>query len=134
MRLFMESVANAVLVDANIWIAYFDKTDSLYNKAQSVIDSKANNVLLLTDYVIQEVITIFLYKKQHNLIPELMKTIKEENVEIITVESIFLKSLLQFIEDCHYRPKLSLADWSLLFLTEELGIPLLTFDRQLATT
>lgn len=89
-------------------------------------------MLLFTDYVIQEVITIFLYKKQHALIAELMTTIQKENVEIITVESIFLKSLLKFIDSAGYKPKLSLADWSLLFLTEELGIPLLTFDKQLA--
>lgn len=130
----MVLAAKGCLIDASVWVAYFDTNDTLHRQAQSVLNGKTDTVLLLTDYIVQEVITVFLYKKQHQLIEELMKTIQKENVEIISVESSFLKSLLKFIKQFSYSPKISLADWSLMFLAEELGLPISTFDKQLNNT
>lgn len=130
----MESSVNTVLVDASVWIAYFNANDVLYQKAQSVIDEKENHTLILTDYVLQEVITVFLYKKQAGLIEELMNTLQKENVEIVSVENFFLTSILKFIKQLKYKPKMSLTDWSLLSLAAEFGFPLLTFDKQLLNT
>mgnify|MGYP001569037376 FL=1 len=130
----MELGVNAALVDASVWIAYFDANDALYQKAQSVIDAKENHTLIMTDYVLQEVITVFLYKKQPSLIEELLNTLQKENVEIVSVENFFLTSILKFIKHFRYKPKMSLTDWSLLSLAIEFGFPLLTFDKQLLNT
>ncbi|MFA6475719.1 MAG: PIN domain-containing protein [Patescibacteria group bacterium] len=130
----MGSNVNSVLVDASVWVAYFDKNDVLYYKAGKLLDRTEDKVRILTDYVVQEVITIFLYKKQPQLIQELLNIIQHDNTEIISVESVFLNSLMTFIKEQNYQPKMSLTDWSLVFLAGELGLPLYTFDKQLQNT
>lgn len=124
--------ADAVLVDSSVWIAFFDKDDVHYNKAKALFDLVAPATLLLTDYVVQEIITIFLYRDQKILLDELMITLERPDIEIISVENYFLKQTIRFADEHEYKPKISLTDWLLLFLAKELGFNLLTFDKQLA--
>lgn len=128
----MVSNANCAIVDANVWIAYFDKDDLLYDQAKTLIDTTTQKTLVFTSYLIQEILTVFLYKNKSRLTKNLLLTLKKPDIEIVNVEHDFLKSIIQLAQDNKYQPKLSLTDWSLLFLAEEFGFQLLTFDKQLS--
>jgi predicted nucleic acid-binding protein len=131
----MELNSNNLLIDANVWISYLDKDDSHYSRSGILIHSHIkhqSNLLLLTDYIIQEVITLFLYKRKPELVEEFIRLIHRETyIEILAVDSYFLASILDFIKQQQYLPKISLTDWSLLFLASEFDLKLVTFDKQL---
>lgn len=130
----MESNLKAVVVDANVWIALLDKQDSLYDKAYTILKSfDAKTQVLLTDYVIQEVMTVLLYKNRQRVINTFLRYIEDEPRFItIGIDPEFFSSVTKFIADRKYSPKISLTDWSLLFLQTYFAVNLVTFDKQLA--
>lgn len=130
----MASKNNPFLIDANVWIAYFNDKDSLYIRAKKKIDriNSQNGELILTDFLLQEIVTVFLYQKKVSLIDNFLKYIEEkENVKTLSVDSDFLTHTLSCIKKHKYKPKMSLTDWSLLFLASNFDLKLITFDKQL---
>lgn len=127
-----------IIVDANIWISYFNQDDTLYHQAKEIVDTYLQDdrkVLMVTDYILQEVITIFLYDSKPGLIDEFMEFINTEaQIEILNINSYFFTTVVDYIKQFSYKPKMSLTDWSLLFLAQELNCTLLTFDKQLYHT
>jgi len=130
----MELLDKTFLIDANIWIAYFDLDDSLNKKAEKIINShlKSNNFLLLSDYIIQEVITVFLYRNRIEQMEKFINFIYGNNdISILGIEKDFAQNILNLARKRKFKPKLSLTDWSLLFLSQTFYLKLLTFDKQL---
>lgn len=130
----MESSVKAVVVDANIWIALIDKQDSLHDQAYEILQEiDEETQILLTDYVVQEVITVLLYKKRSQLIQGFLKYFRSNpHIISISIDTDFFDSITKYIEKQNYSPKLALTDWSLLFLADYFEIHVLTFDKQLA--
>lgn len=130
----MASLDRRALVDSSVWIAYFDKDDIHARAAQKTLEELNQNsaTLLLTDYVIQEIITVLLYKNKPQLAERFMEYLDdEESTEIVSIDALLLKRTMEFAKLKKWRPKLSLTDWSLLFLANTLNLPLYTFDVQL---
>ncbi len=130
----MASHARRVLIDSSVWIAYFDKDDAHTERAQKILDAcnTGSFILLITDYVIQEVATVLLYKNKPKLLERFMEYLDDEPlIEIVGIDTILVKKTMRFAKIKNWRPKLSLTDWSLLFLCNNLGLPLVTFDGQL---
>ena len=128
----MGSSADYILVDANVWLAYFNTEDTLHRKAVPTLERLEDKLLLVTDWVLQEVLTSFLYKNQSGLIPRFMdKLNNSEHFSVVRIDSDLYRETIQFMERQNYKPKISLADWSLAFLSTNFELPLLTFDKQL---
>ncbi len=130
----MVSLDRRVLIDSSIWIAYFDKDDSHTEHAKKILDELKSDasILLLTDYVIQEVTTVLLYKNKPTLAEHFIEYLDDEPlIEIVSIDALLLRKTMQFAKTKNWRPKLSLTDWSLLFLADTLNLRLSTFDRQL---
>lgn len=138
MKLSMESNAETYsIVDANIWIAYFDITDSLSSRAKKhILDFETSRQpVLLTDFIIQEVVTVLLYKNMSKSVQQFMRYIHEQDyIEIVSIDTELWDNTIQFIEGRKFTPKLSLTDWSLLFLANTYNFLLVTFDKQLSNT
>lgn len=133
----MELSAKAQLVDANVWIAYFDKDDSLSEQGRDLLKQThaESRPLLLTDFIIQEVLTIFLYKNKITYIEKFLNYIETQpHIEIIGIDGLLWKRVTQFMRRHKHIPKLSFTDWSLLYLATAFGFGLDTFDKQLNTT
>lgn len=132
----MASNVHSTLVDACVWIAYLDKSDSLHSKANKVISKKiTSGSLVLTDFIIQEVLTIFLYKNNSAYVEEFLHLLQsDDRLEILSIDTTFLNELVGFIQNQNYQPKISLTDWSILFLGSEFDLEILTFDKQLDRT
>ncbi len=130
----MGSVDKRVLIDASVWIAYFDIEDSHTAKAKKLFEEflRDRTILLLSDYVIQEILTVLLYKRKTSLVEMFTQYLKDEAlIQIVDIDTLLLHKTIQFAKSHEWRPKLSLTDWSLLFLAKNLELPLYTFDIQL---
>lgn len=136
MKLSMASnVEHYQLVDANVWIAYFNEADPQSTKAKQYIFQleDSNDRILVTDFVIQETVTILFYKNQPKSAEQFLNYIRErDNIEIVSIDSDLWNTTFKYIQESKFKPKLSFTDWSLLFLAGEFNFNLLTFDKQLA--
>lgn len=130
----MELRDKGVIIDANIWVAFFDEGDALHKDAKKYmvdIPSKNANVIV-TDYLIQEIITVFLYKNQPSSVKKFLDFLKTERlVATVGIDTKLLDEVMRFIDTYSFKPKLSLTDWSLLFLAQTFEFELITFDKQL---
>lgn len=123
-----------ILIDSSVWIAYFDRDDSHTERAKNILKEYTADsfVLLLTDYVIQEVVTVLLYKNKPTLVERFIEYLdSESSIEIVSIDAHHVRKTIQFAKTKNWRPKLSLTDWSLFFLAMNLPIYLATFDGQL---
>lgn len=136
MKLCMASSAEHYqLVDANIWIAYFNQADPQSAKAKQYVHNleDSNDRVLVTDFVLQETVTILLYKNQSKAVGQFLNYIRDrDNIEIVSIDSDLWNTTFKYIQGYKFKPKLSFTDWSLLFLADEFNFNLLTFDKQLA--
>lgn len=123
-----------MLIDSSVWIAYFDRDDSHADRAKKILDEYTadSSILLVTDYVIQEVVTVLLYKNKPMIVERFMEYLDDEpSIEIVSIDAHHVRKTIQFAKTKYWRPKLSLTDWSLLFLARNLNLHLATFDNQL---
>lgn len=131
------SVESYILVDANIWIAYFDQTDSTSEKAKKYIKQLEDKQqrTLVTDFVIQEVVTLLLYKGKTKQVEQFIAYIQTQpHIDVVKIDTEFWEKTMTYIASKRYQPKLSFTDWSLLFLKDHFQFNLLTFDKQLQST
>lgn len=130
----MVSLDKRILIDSSVWVAYFDRDDSHTEQAKKILNECVDHslVLLLTDYVIQEVVTVLLYKNKPALVERFMKYLDDEPLlEIVNIDAHHVQKTIQFAKTKKWSPKLSLTDWSLFFLAKNLDLQLATFDSQL---
>ena len=123
-----------ILIDANIFVSFLNEADSEHDHAQkevSMLEEKGA-VFIVLDHVIQETLTVLLYKYQGTNTHRFWNMIEEKStIATIDTSLLHLKSALDLASQSSFQPKLSLTDWLLLFLSKHWQIPLLTFDKQL---
>lgn len=130
----LDRLDRRVLIDSSVWIAYFDKDDPHTERAKKILNelTESGSALLLTDYVIQEIITVLLYKNKPKLAECFMEYLEDEpSAEILSIDAPLVQKTMRFAKSKNWRPKLSLTDWSMFYLANTLNLPLYTFDRQL---
>lgn len=130
----LDRLDQRVLIGSSVWIAYFDKDDSHAERAKKILNelTESSAILLLTDYMIQEIITVLLYKNKPKLAECFMEYLEDEpSAEILSIDASLLQKTMRFAKSKNWRPKLSLTDWSLFTLASTLNLTLYTFDGQL---
>lgn len=118
---------NKVILDSNIYIAYYLEEDTLHEEALLLVKEFSNCKILISHGVIQEVATVLTYKKGKKIADIFLKDIlKANNIEFISND---IEEAIQFFTQVH--KKLSFIDLSLVQLAIKYGAQLFTFDKQL---
>lgn len=130
----MESAGTPYLIDANICLGFINQTDTLYLASKKLVErSRANgSSFVLLDHVIQEILTVLLYRNQQDAIETFMKVFMvDPQVLLIDSPISWLQEATTLAKQQAYHQKMSLTDWLLLSRSLTTGIPILTFDKQL---
>lgn len=114
-----------IILDSNIWIAYFDKNDSTHLAAIKVFES-LNSKIFITHFLISEISTILQFKLWKDFSDLFLDWIKDRNIEIIELEDFDI--LIDFYTKNDFK-KLSFIDHSLLLLSKDFEV--ITFDKDL---
>lgn len=126
--------ASSCLVDSSVWIAYFNKDDIHSQACQQILENAFSNKtqLVITTFVIQEVVTVLLYSNKPKAI-ELFLTFIEENplITLLVCDMNYIQRSIACANKNNWKPKCSLTDWSLITAALSTRQPLMTFDRQL---
>lgn len=115
------------IIDSSVIISAYDSRDPLHDRAINLIDKITEKVFYLHPYVIQEVVTVLTYKFG----PEYAKVFLENisKAEDIVVTMVDLKKEIKYFYDLDR--KISFTDSTLIKLSKEKNIPILTFDKQI---
>ena len=117
-----------VILDSNIWVAFFDEYDSTHQKAVNIFASMTEKVLI-TEYIILEAVTIISQKKNKGVANKFLEKISvSENIKVHSSSQEFLDEVVNFYLEKSNR-SLSFVDYSLLFLSQKIQI--ITFDKKL---
>ena len=122
------------LIDTNVLLAMMDPEDSLSEKANATFDQlkeKQKNLILLKP-VIEETVTFLLYKQRGELAKTFIDSSHQDpSIIVRDVDASTQRQAFDLASRNQYRPKISLTDWILLFLSLTWKVELVTFDKQL---
>ncbi|MCR4314164.1 MAG: PIN domain-containing protein [Candidatus Uhrbacteria bacterium] len=130
----MELAAIPYLIDANVYLGYVNEHDSLHDQADEVITNHLNagSTFILLDHIIQEIATVLLYRREHEILDSFIKSLSsDEKLFIVDTPIIWLENAVVLAKKQSYQPKISMTDWLLLSRSIITGAPILTFDKQL---
>jgi predicted nucleic acid-binding protein len=119
----------AIIFDSNVWIGYFNVSDTTHKRAVAVFEKHSGQSIILTEYILLEVATVL--KQQigpvatSRIITALLQT---DTIQVLESAAYFQATLQQFLTT--KEKHLSFVDTSLLTLANDFTI--VTFDKKLA--
>ena len=119
----------AIIFDSNVWIGYFNVSDTTHKRAVAVFEKHSGQSIILTEYILLEVATVL--KQQigpvatSRIITALLQT---DTIQVLESPAYFQATLQQFLTT--KEKHLSFVDTSLLTLADDFTI--VTFDKKLA--
>ena len=118
-----------ILVDSNIFIAYFNESDKNHNEAVKIMGYLEDKEPIITDYIFSEIITVTLLKKKEKQIAiEAGKEILKSKIKIFKVNKEIFKKSWQLFQD--YDLKMSFTDFTNLAFLDLFKINhIATFDK-----
>lgn len=121
-----------ILLDSNVWIALFNKEDSLHGQASNdftkIIERKEE--IIVTDYVILEVATILQQRAGQEMANSFLEhVLSAEGILLINIDEMAFTQVVEFFKKD--RHKLSFVDASIVILNKNMGVKILTFDKDL---
>lgn len=118
-----------IILDSNVWIAYFHEQDSQHTKAEKVF-SQISTPIILPEYVILEVSTILVQHAGKKIANQFLELIKDNRdiILLLTEEAFFLKVIAAFQKE--NTKKLSFVDTALFVLSQKFAV--ITFDTALS--
>lgn len=129
----MAKKANKIFLDSNFFIALFNPTDTLYQKALKVSQKikKETPQLYISNFIFLEVVTVLaqrVSRKAAILLGDHL--LKDKQVEIIHVDQNLNETTWELFKKIR-RKNISFVDCSILMIMKAEGIEkLLTFDRE----
>jgi predicted nucleic acid-binding protein len=122
-------VRKSIIFDSNIWIGYFDTTNTTHKQAVDAVKKEAEQNITITEYVLLEVSTVLKQRigpvRTNQIISTLIQT---ENITLLPSTDYFTSTLQTFLASDE--PHLSFVDWSLVVLSDDFEV--MTFDKKLA--
>ena len=116
-----------IILDSNVWIAFFIEYDSNHKKAKNIIKKLGDKKVLITEYIILEVTTVILNKINREKASDFLEYILNHNqVDLLQDDKIFIQTIKEFKEKLG---NLSFVDISLLCLSKKYQI--ISFDKKL---
>lgn len=116
-----------VILDANIYIAYYIVNDSCHKEALFVFDLIDKDDIILPYCIILEVCNVLCAKAGKKAADHFLSDISNSN-KISIINDDVLDEIRRFLS---ISEKLSFTDTSLLLLSEKETAELITFDKQL---
>ena len=115
------------ILDSNVWIAYFNKNDSLHEKAVKIFSTVKN--IAITEYIVAETATVILNKADRKTANKFLEIILDNSdITILHSDKRFFEETARTFTEI-ISGKLSFIDISLLFLSKKYKI--ITFDEKL---
>lgn len=122
------------LIDASALIALIDEDDLFSKKAMTVFEHIKSHQIqsVISDFTLQETFTILLYKQKGHLISSAIALLREDPLfELMDIDIQTLLNTVAFAKKNSFKPKMSITDWTLAYLSTDSLLPLITFDKQL---
>ncbi|TSC80911.1 MAG: hypothetical protein G01um101429_36 [Parcubacteria group bacterium Gr01-1014_29] len=116
----------AHLVDSSVWVALFLDFDTQHRKAEQTLQ-KLSGTIYLPYCVIAEVLTVLAYKHSKRLADNFI-AYAQDNRDLNIINNNALDEMDFYIT---IPEKISFVDTALIFLSNKLDVPLITFDKQL---
>ncbi len=116
-----------VIIDSSVFIAYFNEGDSQHKKALTIFKTLNAEDILISEYVLLEVLTVIQNKVSKKFAFKLKDFILEYFSESILRSDIFFDETLSLFGSQY--GKLSFVDVSLIVLSKKYEI--ITFDKNL---
>lgn len=116
------------IVDSNVFIAFYYEYDSDHAESVRVMSDLEHKLLIIHPYVVQEVVTVLTYKAGNKVANEFISDIFE-NAPDVLIPIVTTQGDVEFFKTLN--KKISLTDATLINLSENLHLPVVTFDRQM---
>lgn len=117
-----------IILDSSVWVAFFDKDDSLHRRAAQVVNSLQEKIVL-PEYVLLEVTTVLSQKAGKSLADAfLQKVATNRDVQVLSSSQQFLDEVIRLYLS-RTNEKLSFVDYALLYLSSKMNV--VTFDKDL---
>jgi predicted nucleic acid-binding protein len=119
-----------IILDSNIWVAFFNFEDSQYKSAKDVM-SQISTSLLVPEYVVIETCTVLTQKTNKSSTNKFLDFIfSNSDIEILYSGMDFFQNVLALYRKFN-NEQLSFIDIALLYLSNQHEI--VTFDKVLQT-
>lgn len=117
-----------IIFDSNIWIAFFNISDTQHKKAGKILEN-INAKIVITEYIILEVSSVLLFKAGKDIANKFIEIVlNNKDIEILLSEENFFRGALYCFQN-EETGKLSFIDVSLLHLSKFYSV--FTFDKKL---
>ena len=117
-----------IILDSNIWVAFFNKSDSQHQKAKKVM-RETDGEITVTEYVILEVCSVLLVRAGKQAADKFLEiTFDNDDIAILLSDGDFFEKVINFFQE-NSNKKLSFVDVSLLCLSKSHQV--VTFDKEL---
>lgn len=130
----MESKTISCLIDSSALLALIDQSDPSFNRANEVFEHiKLKNMqAILSDYVLQETFAMLLFKQKGDLLLPVLSLLQADPLfTLIDIDLQTLSKTIEFAQTKSFKPKLSFTNWTLVYLSTSLHLPVITFNKQL---
>lgn len=118
-----------VIFDSNVWIGYFDISDTLHKEARRTLDAYKYSQIFVPEYILLETATVLKNNVDFALAQETIDLLlNTESFSFLPSGQYFTDALKLFLSTQH--PNLSFVDVSLLALSKNYEV--VTFDKKLA--
>lgn len=127
------TIAYMVILDTSFLVAFFKSNDVHHAAAVEGAERYRGQIKIVSFLVFQEFISIVNRKVSTDVASSLGKQLLsgENNLEIYKLDEAYLEDVLQLYGDLGPHT-FSYVDVSLIHLSKELEVPVLTFDKDLA--
>jgi len=117
-----------IILDSNVWVAFFYEDDSQHKKAEKII-KELGLFIVVPEYVIAEVSSVLCLRASKKISNDFLENIFDnENIEILLSNKTFFDDVVENFKNAKSK-KLSFIDTALLKLSESYRV--ITFDKDL---
>jgi len=117
-----------IILDSNVWIAFFHIGDSQHKKAEKIV-RELGFLIAVPEYVIAEVSSVLCLRANKKISNDFLESIFDnENIEILLSDKEFFDNVVENFRNSKDR-KLSFIDTALLYLSKSHRV--ITFDKDL---
>ena len=117
-----------IILDSNVWVAFFYKGDSQHKKAEKIV-REFGLFVTVPEYVIAEVSSVLCLRASKKISNDFLENIFDnENIEILLLNKEFFDIVVDNFRNLKNK-KLSFIDTALLCLSKSYQV--VTFDKDL---
>ncbi|RJQ34504.1 type II toxin-antitoxin system VapC family toxin [Candidatus Parcubacteria bacterium] len=118
---------NRFLIDSSVFVAFYYEGDAQHTDALRVMADISAQVLIVHPYVIQETATVLAYRLGMPVAKAFVTDVMKAKNVLIPAADVYRDAAF-FLD---YSKKMSFTDIALIGLARSMGVPIVTFDKQM---